>query len=118
MKKQQIKQLAQAIVSEGEISENVSKWLLNNLTKAEMKLFVKYLSAEIKEFTVIAKYAGEPSDEVKNKIRQMFRDKNIVYIRDDKEIGAGIKLEFGDYILDYTVSAMIVKIMKGIKERL
>ncbi|MEA5001074.1 MAG: hypothetical protein VB017_04235 [Endomicrobiaceae bacterium] len=118
MKKQQIKQFAQAIVSEGEISENVSKWLLNNLTKAEMKLFVKYLSAEIKEFTVIAKYAGEPSDEVKNKIRQMFRDKNIVYIRDDKEIGAGIKLEFGDYILDYTVSAMIVKIMKGIKERL
>ena len=118
MKKQQIKQFAQAIVSEGEISENVSKWLLNNLTKAEMKLFLKYLSAEIKEFTVIAKYAGEPSDEVKNKIRQMFRDKNIVYIRDDKEIGAGIKLEFGDYILDYTVSAMIVKIMKGIKERL
>lgn len=118
MKKQQIKQFAQAIVSEGEISENVSKWLLNNLTKAEMKLFVKYLSAEIKEFTVIAKYAGEPSDEVKNKIRQMFRDKNIVYIRDDKEIGAGIKLEFGDYIIDYTVSAMIVKIMKGIKERL
>ena len=118
MQKQQIKQFAQAIVSEGEISENVSKWLLNNLTKAEMKLFVKYLSAEIKEFTVIAKYAGEPSDEVKNKIRQMFRDKNIVYIRDDKEIGAGIKLEFGDYILDYTVSAMIVKIMKGIKERL
>lgn len=118
MKRQQIKQFAQTVAFAGEISEDVSKWLLNNLTKAEMKQFVKYLSAEIKELTVTAKYAGEPSDAVKNRIQQMFRDKKIVYIRDDEEIGAGIKLEFGDYILDYTVSAMIVKIMKGIKERL
>lgn len=118
MKKLQIKQFAQSIVASDEISNDVVEWLLNNLTKAEMKLFVKYLALEIKEGTVVAKYAGQPSDIVQNKIQKIFQNKKIVYVRDDKEIGAGIKFEFGDYILDYTVSAMIVKIMKGIKERL
>lgn len=118
MKKLQIKQLAQSVMANGEISDDISKWLLNNLTKADMKLFVKYLTLELKESVVIARYAGEPSQTVKNKIQKMFPDKNITYIRDDKEIGAGIKFEFGDYILDYTASSMIVKIMKGIKENL
>ena len=48
----------------------------------------------------------------------MFPDKSLVYVRDDKEIGAGIRFEFGDYILDYTVTNMIVKIMKDIRENL
>jgi len=48
----------------------------------------------------------------------MFPDKTIVYNRDDKEVGAGVKLEFGDYILDYTLSNMVEKIMKDIRESL
>ncbi len=47
-----------------------------------------------------------------------FPGKNLIYVRDDKEIGAGLRIEFGDYILDYTVTNMVVKIMKGIRESL
>ena len=48
----------------------------------------------------------------------MFPTKKLVYVRDDEQIGAGIKIEFGDYILDYTVTNMIIKIMKSIRESL
>ena len=118
MKKQQIKQLALSIVETGEISEDVSKWINSNLSKSELKLFVSYLSVALKDATVTVKYAGNPSQATKDKIQKMFPDKKIVYIRDDKEIGAGIKFEFGDYILDYTVTNMIVKIMKDLRESL
>ena len=48
----------------------------------------------------------------------MFPDKSIIYNRDDKDVVAGVKLEFGDYILDYTLSNMVDKIMKDIRESL
>jgi F-type H+-transporting ATPase subunit delta len=118
MKKQTIKQLAQSIAKSDTVSQEVSDWIFKNLNSSEIKLFLRCLLSEIKNFTVIAKYAGETTDEIKEKIKQMFPNKNIVYIRADEEVGAGIKFEFGDYILDYTVSAMITKIMKTIRENL
>lgn len=118
MKKQQIKQLALSIVETGEISPTVSQWINNNLSKSELKLFVSYLERALKDSTVTVRYAGNPSQATKDKIQKMFPDKSLVYIRDDKEIGAGIRFEFGDYILDYTVTNMIVKIMKDIRENL
>ena len=118
MKKQQIKQLALSIVEQGEVSSDISQWIFNNLQKSELKLFINYLSRALKESTVVVRYAGDATSIIKNKIQKMFPDKNLVYVRDDKEIGAGIRFEFGDYILDYTVTNMIVKIMKDIRESL
>ena len=118
MKKQQIKQLALSIVETGEISDKVSQWINKNLSKSELKLFVSYLSSALKEKSVIVKYAGNPQEITKEKIQKMFPDKKLVYVRADEEVGAGIKFEFGDYILDYTVTNMIVKIMKDLRESL
>ena len=118
MKKQTIKQLAQSIAKSETVSQEVSDWIFKNLNRTEIKLFLRCLLSEIKNFTVVAKYAGEATDEIKNKIKQLFPDKKIVYIRADDEVGAGVKFEFGDYILDYSVSAMITKIMKSIRENL
>ena len=73
--------------------------------------------AAIKSNTVFVK-SGQASDTVKNKIQKMFPDKSIIYNRDDKDVVAGVKLEFGDYILDYTLSNMVDKIMKDIRESL
>ena len=118
MKTQQIKQLALSIVEQGEVSGDISQWIFNNLQKSELKLFINYLSRALKESTVVVKYAGEATSVVKTKIQKMFPTKKLVYVRDDEQIGAGIKIEFGDYILDYTVTNMIIKIMKSIRESL
>lgn len=118
MEKQQIKQLALSILEDDEVSETSCNWILNNLSKEELKLFIGYFNTAFKDKNVVVRYAGTPSDSVKAKIAKMFPNKNLIYIRDDKEVGAGIRMEFGDYILDYTVTNMIVKIMKGIRESL
>jgi F0F1-type ATP synthase delta subunit len=118
MKKEQIKKLAYSVVASREISENVSKWMLNNLSKADMKLFLRYFNNALREATVVAQYSGVLSEISKEKFQKMFPDKNIVFVRKDKEIGAGIKINFGDYILDYTISTMVEKIMKDIRENL
>lgn len=118
MEKQQIKQLALSILEDGEVSEKNFDWLMNNLSRNDMKLFLSYFNAAFKNKNVVVYYAGTPSDTVKTKISKMFPGKKIVYVRDDKEIGAGVRIEFGDYILDYTVTNMIIKIMKGIRESL
>lgn len=118
MEKQQIKQLALSILEDGEVSEKSFNWIMNNFSKNDMKLFVGYFHSAFKDKNVIVRYAGTPSDAVKEKISKMFPGKKLIYVKDDKEIGAGIRLEFGDYILDYTVTNMIIKIMKGIRESL
>lgn len=118
MEKQQIKQIALSIIDNGDVSENVYNWIVNNFSKNDMKLFINYLRAAFKDKNVTVRYAGTPSQTVKEKIIKMFPGKSIVYVRDDKEIGAGVRIEFGDYVLDYTVTNMIIKIMKGIRESL
>jgi len=118
MEKQQIKQIALSIIQDGNVSEKVYDWIINNFSKNDMKLFINCLRTALKDKNVVVRYAGTPSDTVKEKITKMFPDKNLVYVRDDNQIGAGVRIEFGDYILDYTVTNMIIKIMKGIRESL
>lgn len=118
MKKEQIKKLAYSVIASEEISDTVSKWMLDNLSKADIKLFLRYLNNALREATVVAQYSGVLSEVSKNKFQKMFPDKKIVFVRKDEEVGAGIKINFGDYILDYTVSRMVEKIMKDIRENL
>jgi len=70
MKKQQIKQLAVSIIKNGEITDEVSRWIFDNLTKNEIKLLLSYLISSVKNNTVIVKYAGVASDTVKIKFKK------------------------------------------------
>lgn len=118
MTKEQIKKLAYSLAESEEISETVYKWLVSNLSKSDMKLFIRYIKNALRETTVVAQYSGALSETSKNIFGKMFPDKKIIFLRKDEEIGAGIKINFGDYILDYTVSRMVEKIMKDIRENL
>ena len=70
MKKQQIKQLALSIVETGEISQSVYDWINKNLSKSELKLFVNYLESALKASIVTIRYAGNPSQATKDKIKK------------------------------------------------
>ncbi len=118
MTKEQIKKLAYLITLQGDVSEDVSKWILANLSKPDMKLFIRHLNNALRHSTVTAKYSGVLSESSKMKLYEMFPGKKIVFTRQDDEIGAGIKINFGDYTLDYTVSGIVKKIMKDIRENL
>ncbi len=115
MEKQQIKQLALSILEDGGVSQESCDWIINNLSKNDLKLFISCFRSAFKDKNVTVRYAGNLSETIKEKISGMFPGKNIIYVLSDKEVLAGIKMEFGDYILDYSVTSMIIKILKGIR---
>ncbi|MCL1972821.1 MAG: hypothetical protein FWG57_07535 [Endomicrobia bacterium] len=118
MKRAQIKELAQSIAVYGEVSDKDMKWILDNFSRNDLKMLIKLLSYEIKERKVIASYAGNINEADEKRINSLFPQKNVEFKRDDENLGAGLKLEYGDFVLDYSVSGIIKRILSSIRESL
>jgi F-type H+-transporting ATPase subunit delta len=118
MKRSQIKELAKSIVEYDELSDKDLTWLYSNLSRQELKTFVRLLSNEIKDKNVLATFAGELSNVNKSKIEAMFPGKKITFKRDDESVAGGVRFEYSDFILDYGVSGITKRILNVIKERL
>ncbi|MDR3253629.1 MAG: F0F1 ATP synthase subunit delta [Endomicrobium sp.] len=118
MKKSQIKELTESIAKYDELSEEDLKWIFSNLSRQELKLFIRLLSKEVKNSNVKVSFAGELSDEHKKKIAVMFPNKRILFKRDDESIAGGLHFEYNDFVLDYSVSGIVKRILNSIKESL
>jgi F-type H+-transporting ATPase subunit delta len=118
MKISQIKELAESVIRYDGFSEKDLKWILFNLSRQELKLFIRLLSKEIKYNNVIVSFSGELSDINKKKISAMFPNKKILFKRDDDNIVGGVRFEYGDFILDHSISGVIERILKAIRENL
>ncbi|MDR3256597.1 MAG: F0F1 ATP synthase subunit delta [Endomicrobium sp.] len=118
MKRSQIKELAKSIVKNDELSGKNLKWIFSNLSRQELKLFMRLLSKEIRDNSVTASFAGKLSDENKKKIIAMFPNKKILFKRDDENIVGGVRFEYSDFVLDYSVSGIMKRILNGIRESL
>jgi F-type H+-transporting ATPase subunit delta len=118
MKRAQIKELAQSIAGGGFVSEKDAQWILNNFSRGDLKIFTRLLTQELKDKKVTASYAGNINEKDKERIISLFPDKDIEFNRDDENLGAGIKLEYRDFVLDYSVSGIIKRILNNIRESL
>lgn len=118
MKRAQIKELAQSIAVTGGISDKDMNWILKNFSRSDLKMFIRLLTQEMKDRKVIASFAGNIGVEDKKRIISLFPDKNIEFKRNDEGLGAGVKLEYSDFILDYSVSGIIKRILSSIRESL
>jgi F-type H+-transporting ATPase subunit delta len=118
MKRSQIKELVNSIVKYDELNIKDLEWILSNLSRQELKLFMRLLSKEIKDSSVTASFAGELSDTNKKKITAMFPNKKILFKRDDENISGGVRFEYGDFVLDYSVSGIVKRILNDIRESL
>jgi vacuolar-type H+-ATPase subunit E/Vma4 len=116
MKKVQIRQLAQSIIACGGIGDDGLKWVFDNFKRNDLKSFLYFLSKGIKDNTVTAYFAGDISASAKSKIVSLFPNKEITYKRDDESVGAGIRLEYGDFVADYSVCAIVKRILSRIRE--
>ncbi|MCL2144367.1 MAG: hypothetical protein FWH43_02565 [Endomicrobia bacterium] len=118
MKRMQIKELAQSVAVYGGISDNGMRWIADNFSRNELKMFALILSNELRDRKVIASFAGNISKTDKNRIISLFPDKNVEFKRDDENLGAGLKLEYGDFVLDCSVSGIVERVLGNIKENL
>ena len=117
MKRAQIKELAQSIAVYGEVSDKDMKWIFDNFSRNDLKMLIKLISYEIKERKVIASHAGNINAADEKRIISFFPGKNVEFKRDDN-LGAGLKLEYGDFVLDYSVSGIVGRILSNIRENL
>ncbi|MDR1784346.1 MAG: hypothetical protein LBQ99_01225 [Endomicrobium sp.] len=118
MKKLRIKELVDSIVKYGHLPSKYFDWIFSNFSRQELKLFSNLLSKGIKYNNVIVSFSGKLSDINKKKINMMFRNKKILFRQDDNNIVGGVRFEYDDFILDYSISGTIEKILKDIKENL
>ncbi|MDR2436740.1 MAG: hypothetical protein LBD17_01530 [Endomicrobium sp.] len=118
MKRSQIRELAKSIVEYDELHEKDLNWIYSNLSRQEIKMFIRLLSNEIKDKNVLVTFAGELSSTNKSKMESMFTGKRVTFKRDDADIAGGVRFEYSDFILDYSVSGIAKRILNVIKERL
>jgi len=118
MKRAQIRELAAAVAENGGMSEDNLQWIFKRFSRQEMKSFAYLLSREIKDKSVTVFFAGEIGADEKKRIESMFPGKNIEFRRDDSSVTAGLRFEYGDFVLDYSVSGIVTRILNGIKEAL
>jgi F-type H+-transporting ATPase subunit delta len=114
----QIKELAASIVKYDEFSKEYLDWIYSNLSRQDIKLFVRLLSKEIKNNAVTISFAGSLSDTHKRKINAMFPNKKILLKRDDANIVGGARFEYGDFILDCSVLGVVKRTLSAIASKL
>lgn len=118
MKKSQIKELAQAAVKYDSIEDKDLNWIFSNFSRKDLKLFAHILEREIKNKNVLVSHAGDIRNEERERITSMFPDKKISFKRDDENLGGGLRIEYGYFTLDYSVSGIIGRIINNIRENL
>ncbi|MDR1928602.1 MAG: F0F1 ATP synthase subunit delta [Endomicrobium sp.] len=114
----QIKELAKSIVKYDHLSDEDFLWISMNFSKKDLKLLMFFLAKEIKNKKVLINFAGEFSEIKKEIIINLFKNKTIMFNRDDKNIICGMYIEYEDFILDYSVSGTIKKMFDTLRKRL
>jgi F-type H+-transporting ATPase subunit delta len=118
MKNSQIKKLADSIVKYDGLSTRSLEWIFSSFAKKELKTFKNLLLKRIKDNSVVVSFSGELSDESKKRIGLMFPSKRIYFKRDDKNIVAGMCFKYGDFVMDFSISGAVERILNSIRERL
>lgn len=106
MKKNNLKHLAILLAKEKTISKRNYDFVLKSLNRKGVKLFLYFYKNELqKKRAYITSASGLSIESMKN-IRNIFKDKEIIS-NTDSSVGAGIRIQQGDSIIDYTFKRYI-----------
>ncbi|MDR1695020.1 MAG: hypothetical protein LBR69_00070 [Endomicrobium sp.] len=114
MKRAQIKELAAAIAESEELSDKDLQRVFSMFSRKDLKQLTVLLSREIKDKNVSAHFAGGLSEENKKEIVSMFPGRKVNFIRDEDGLIAGLRFEYGDFVLDYSVSGILKRTLENL----
>ncbi len=104
---QVIKNLAnESIDSKGQVDVKIANYVLQKFNKKELKIFLRRLKKTHMERSVIIKFDGNMTNEIKKEIENMYKNKTVSYEKDEK-LGGGIIILDNDMTVNYTMSGMI-----------
>ncbi len=112
--KQKIKKLAQLAAGNDSIPADIEQFVLEVLTKQELKDFLRnYKSALDKKRVYIATSTDIPKSEI-TKLLPQFKDKELI-LSTDKALGGGIRIKQNDTITDFTFKKYIDDTIEKLK---
>src|SRR5690606_8882264 len=113
MKTNLIKQLAQNLTNENQIDKKTADFVLEKLTKSELKTLLHFLKRENSKKTLYVTSASDISEKMKKNMLKLF-DKENFSGKVDKSIGAGVVIKNNDDIIDLSVIGEIKRFTRQI----
>src|SRR5436190_24092658 len=117
MNKNQIKQLAKLTTKNGKVDNEVATYALNNLSRKELIMFIRYLKLISDKNTVRILSGSEIPPSLKNELVKNFKDKNVVFEQNEK-VGDGICAVINDTIIDLSLGGYVENTVEELKQTL
>lgn len=115
MKKSDIKKLAQVSFDKGIVNKNVVDYVMDKLSKADLKLFLFFLTQEIDKNTVSVVSSHELTTQDKKRLENIF-EKEVFNYKTDISLGAGIVIKSEDTIIDASIKGAVNQTINQLKQ--
>jgi hypothetical protein len=116
MDRASLKKLAQLTADEKEVSPKLASFVLDRLSRADLKTYLFYLKSELAKGRVHVRVPGGRLDAAfRAKMQQLFPGKDLS-IEADPSIGGGMQVEYDDTIIDVSLKSLIERTFSRIKE--
>lgn len=109
MNKKDIEKLAEASYSNNKLNTEIVGKITANLRSREIKAYVKALKRHERSLSIYVESALELNNEYKQQIRQLFSDKNVLFIINEDLI-FGIRITENDNEYNFDLRSSVSKI--------
>jgi ATP synthase delta (OSCP) subunit len=97
----------------GEINEEIAAWVLQQLSRSQLKSYLSALRREMRRRRVYVALSGGKESEVSGQIGERYPGRELSVYTDDA-LGAGVKVSAGDDIVDASVKGYLRELLKEI----
>lgn len=114
MKDKTLKLLAQSCVDNPSLTSRTTSFILKSLTKRELKLFLSHYKVALHKKKVYITASSKLEKSTLDELKRTYKgyDLEIIY---DKNLGAGIKIQQDDMIIDYTFKKYLADTIEQLK---
>lgn len=114
MRKKVLKELAISCAEAGKLSEKTVKYILNELTKEELKFFLSQYKTALNKKRVYITASSTLDKAMLNSLKQTYKGLELE-VNYDKNLGAGIKIQQDDMIIDFTFKRHLEETIEKLK---
>jgi F0F1-type ATP synthase delta subunit len=110
-----LKKLAEIAVQNDKIPEDISEYVLQYLSKKELKEFLYFYKAALEKKRVHVFSSVELSKEELLKLKEVYKGKDILTVIDNT-LGGGLKIRENDMTIDFTFKNYINETIEKLKD--
>ena len=114
-KEQKIKQLAILASQSNTIPEDVSSYVINYLSKQDLKMFMRFYKNELDKKRIYVYSPENLSENNMKTLKNLYEKKDIMLVI-DSTLGAGLKIRQNDTIVDFTFKKYINDTIDTLKD--